>query len=358
MERVRVALVFKDFAAWIRSSCVGLHVAGYATAEVLREHGIEVVVFPVRHNVDLVNAINEYNDTHEDPLTHVIISAPWLSAYDARNLIEEFSDTQFVILSHSNVGFLQADPWGVELLRAYQELGEWHDNLRVGGNSERFVNWLREAYSTRAIHGGDDVVLLPNLYPMAYCRQAKRWDGDTLKIGGFGAIRPYKNLMTAAGAAVVLQRMYDVPVEFHMSAGGDGQMEVPAIRQIFAGVEGLALVLHPWCYWNDFIEIVSQMDILLSPSYTESFNMITADGIACGVPSVVSPAITWAPESWKADPDDAVGIAHAARRLLGHRILANQGIDALAAHNKKALHCWLTYLRGHESWFKRLFHCE
>jgi hypothetical protein len=350
MDKIRVALIFKDFAAWLRSSCVGLHVAGYATAEVLREHGIEVVVFPVRNNIDAVIAIDNYNETHDMPLTHVIISAPWLSVWDATMLVENYPGTQFVILSHSNVGFLQADPWGVELLRQYQYIAATHPNLKVGGNSERFARWMKRAY-------GGEVVLLPNLYPMAGCLQAKRWNGERLKVGAFGAVRPFKNFMTAAGAALVLQQSYNVPVEFHMSSGGESEPTVAAIEQMFADVDGITLVRHPWAYWDDFVELVGKMDLLIQVSYTESFNMITADGIAMGVPSVVSPAITWAPDCWKADPDDAVAVAEIGKRLLDYRLLANAGREALLKHNKKSLDCWIDYLRGPQQlgWLKRLF---
>jgi glycosyltransferase involved in cell wall biosynthesis len=42
------------------------------------------------------------------------------------------------------------------------------------------------------------------------------------------------------------------------------------------------------------------MNVLINCSYTESFNMVTADGIAEGIPSVVSDAICWAPAYWRA----------------------------------------------------------
>ena len=37
------------------------------------------------------------------------------------------------------------------------------------------------------------------------------------------------------------------------------------------------------------------MDLLISFSYTESFSMVTADGVAEGLASVASDAIDWAP---------------------------------------------------------------
>jgi hypothetical protein len=336
MSHVRLALVFKDFAAWLRSSCVGLNVAGYAAAKVLREAGIDTVVFPVRNNVDLVHDIDKYNETHPHPLTHVVISAPWLSAHDLKSLVSTFRSIKFAVLSHSNVGFLQADPNGVWLLRKYLEIAKDHHNLLIGGNSYKFVEWLRAAY------GDEKAVLLPNLYSTKWCREPKHWEGGTLRIGAFGAMRPYKNFMTAAGATVILQRQLNVPIEFHMSGGGEDTGQIlPAIEQIFGDTD-VKLMMHPWQYWDDFIKLIGEMDILMQPSYTESFNMVTADGIRMGVPSVVSTAINWAPESWKADSDDSTDVARVAAYLL--KTHEGEGQDALEAHNCESLKYWFRFL--------------
>lgn len=343
-SEIRLALVFKDFAAWIRSSCVGLNVAGYTTAHVLREEGVDVSVFPVRHNVDLVHAIDTYNETHGDPLTHVVISAPWLSVYDLKSLLYAYPKIQFVILSHSNVGFLQADPRGVELMRHYLRLAGAFVNLRVGGNSARFVHWLREAYSEPY---GARPVLLPNLYPAKWVRSKRPpLRGHRVHIGAFGAVRPEKNFMTAAAAAIVIQKKLGVPVELHMSTGGEGNrsMVLPAIEQMCADIPGLTLVRHEWRFWDKFIEIIGEMDVLLQPSYTESFNMITADGISMGVPSVVSSAISWAPDSWKADTDDAVDVAERGIELLYDPGARAAGVKALRKHNAFGLAHWFEFL--------------
>jgi hypothetical protein len=336
---VRVALVFKDFAAWIRTSCVGLNVAGYTTEKVLNQHGFETVVFPVRHNVDVVKSIDRFNETHNKKLTHVVISAPWLSIHDLKSLLHNFPTIQFVILSHSNVGFLQADPYGVHLLREYQELSKSCPNFKVGGNSRKFVEWMEHAY-------GRDVVLLPNMYPIGDPIE-KKWDGvSPIKIGAFGAVRPEKNFMTAAAAAVALQSSLGVPVELHMSTGGEGDrgLTSPAIDQMCFGK--VRVIRHPWMFWDGFIQLVASMDLLIQVSYTESFNMITADGISVGVPSVVSPAIYWAPNSWKADSDNVMDVVKVGRQLLLNAEIRNLGVEALTSHNEESMKHWERYLTG------------
>lgn len=347
LSEVRLALVFKDFAAWLRTSCTGLNVAGHATANVLRLNGIDATVFPVRHNVDVVRSIDRYNEEHQaDPLTHVVISAPWLSAWDMAQLLIKFPQIKFVVLSHSNVGFLQADADGVWNLRKYINLAEYYPNLRIGGNSEKFVNWLRNAYGNVS----SDFMYLPNLYPISltpmrvWADKPAKCD-QTIRIGAFGAVRPYKNFMTAAGAAIVIQRYMGVPVELHMSGGGEAG-DVAAIEQLCGDVPYFKLIMHPWQYWDDFIRLVAQMDLLLQPSYTESFNMITADGIYVGVPSVVSPAIDWAPTLWKANSDQPVEVAQIGIHLLRDLRMAEAGRQALINHDEVAIGIWKDFLAG------------
>lgn len=344
---VRVGLVFKDFACWLLdTSSVGLNVAGYTTAQVLREHGIETVVFPVRHNVDLVEAINRYNEIHERPLTHIVISAPWLSVFDLQNIVSNFKNIKFAVLSHSNVGFLQADAGGVELLRAYQDLADQYPNLLVGGNSLRFVEWLRQSYNRPAIY-------LPNLYPLRNAQLVQRYQGQSpLRIGAFGAVRPYKNFMTAAAAALLIQTALDIPVEFHMSDGGEGDQGrvMPAIEAMLRNTQ-VTLVKHPWMYWNSFIQLIGSMDLLIQVSYTESFNLITADGILAGVASVVSSVVRWAPDEWKADSDDAIDVAAVGLALLSKS--TDVGIKALTRSNERGILKWFQFLGIRPTWQDR-----
>ena len=93
----------------------------------------------------------------------------------------------------------------------------------------------------------------------------------------------------------------------------------------------LRLVLNGWQSWPKFRKTVAHMHLLLQPSYTESFNMVTADGVAEGVPSVVSEAIDWAPEDWKADVDDVLDIARTGRKLLFDPRAAHDGLARFEA---------------------------
>ena len=118
-----------------------------------------------------------------------------------------------------------------------------------------------------------------------------------------------------------------------------------AISHIGLGVT--ALNSAPWIPTIDrpqFRRTVRHMHLLLQPSYTESFNVVTADGVAEGVASVVSEAIEWAPDSWKAPVDDAHAMAAVGRKLLSSRRAPRQGLSALRRHNRRAIEMWRGYL--------------
>jgi len=347
MQKPRLGIAYKNFASWKGISHIGLGVAAYANCEYIKEHtDFDAVVLPVRHNIDIVKAIKDYALETGHNLTHVVISAPWISTRDIKAIVEHFPLIQFAIVSHSNVGFLQADPSGIHLLRDYIELALKHDNLTIGGNSKRFCDWVSEAYDTYA-------VLLPNMYPIhkdiigSLIRHFKHHDRDVIKIGSFGAIRPLKNQLTACASAIIIAKRLKKRVEFHLSAGreeGGGNIVLNAIQQMSRDVPNFELVLDGWAPWLEFRKVVADMDLLIHPSYTESFNMVSADGISQNVPVVGSTAIHWLPPDWQADSDDAVGMAEVGIRLLSDG--ASEGVKALKHHNERGLKSWKVFLES------------
>ena len=72
--------------------------------------------------------------------------------------------------------------------------------------------------------------------------------------------------------------------------------------------------------------------------------MVTADGVAEGVPSVVSDAIDWAPEDWKANVDDVMDIARTGRRLLLDTRSAGEGRATLESYVNSGVHAYRHYL--------------
>jgi hypothetical protein len=101
---------------------------------------------------------------------------------------------------------------------------------------------------------------------------------------------------------------------------------------MLSALPNVSLKLNGWQTWPEFRRTIAHMHLLLQPSYTESFNMVTADGVAEGVTSVVSSAIDWAPNDWKADADDVPQIARVGRKLLFDSHGPLEGFEALQAY--------------------------
>ncbi len=331
-----VALAYKNLAANRAVSHIGLGVTALNALKVLRREGIGAQLWPVTSVADLRRNMEE-----DMMASHVIISAPWISTSDLANLCNDFPDQQIVVNCHSNLGFLQADPGAVRLLREGMELHMTCPNFHIAANSHRLAEWVQATYGAPCVH-------LPNFYCLDQERPtAKVYRGGVLRIGAFGATRALKNLTTAAGAALQIARIMQADLEFWISAGrseGAGPV-LDSVRQMMAGLPHVRLVESGWQPWPQFRKTAAHMHLMLQPSYTESFNVVTADGVAEGVPSVVSDAIDWAPENWKAPVDDVNAIALTGVRLLQSRNAAKQGWNALVRHNDEAVRIWQSFLQ-------------
>jgi len=106
------------------------------------------------------------------------------------------------------------------------------------------------------------------------------------------ATRPLKNLMSARGGGSdhlpVLRRGPGGVDQQRAGRGGWLQSCGPSRR--CPDYPTAHLVRAGWASWHDHRKTVARMNLLINCSYTESFNMVTADG-SLRDPSVVSDAI-------------------------------------------------------------------
>lgn len=330
------ALVYKNFAANANISHIGLGVSALNTAKVLKRHGINVIPKAINSVTDLDQLLRQNPE-----IDRVIISAAWLPVLDLGSVVCRYPNVEFAVNIHSNVGFLQADPRGVELLQQYVDLSEELLNFKIAGNSLKFTDWVQTAYTIASIY-------LPNLYNLDHLTLTNRplFNGGTLKIGAFGATRPQKNFMTAAGAAIAISKELRTRVEFWMSGGrleGGGVLN-RAIEKLLQSQPNVDLKILTWSNWPEFLRHVETFHVMFQPSYTETFNMVTADGISRGVPSVVSEAIDWVPSNWVTHIDDALKIARTARNLITDPHAIVDGAKALERHNKDGIQEWADFL--------------
>lgn len=347
--QVRVALVYKNTQTNRDVSHVGLGVTALLTQRTLLAAGYHAETWAVDSPAELAGRLAAAQDaaarTGGHPVSHVVIAAPWIATPELQRLLAAHPDVQWVVECHSNFGFLMADPAGARLMREASALDAGSHNFRAAGNCRKFCDAWSVGYGSR-------MLLLPNLYDVStihHVGQRMPWHpGHTLRVGVFGAVRPLKNHTTAVAAAIQLAAELHNDVEIHVSAGRveGGGVALDAVAQLTANVPGVRLVPSGWRSWPEFRRLLGTMHVLLQPSFTESFNVVTADGIASGVASAVSDAIDWVPRDWMAGADDAGDVARVARRLLHDAHAVSAGQAALRRYVADGLACWERYLTG------------
>ena len=342
LDTARVALVYRDVTG-VGVSHVGLGVSAAYTAKTLRQHGLWAEVWPTQSPRALLERLRRTQATAdlrgEVRPTHVILAAPWICTQDIAVMAAEFPEVVFVVVSHSSVGFLAADPHAIRLLRETADLQLASHNVFVGGNSSKFTDWATEAWGIRAVY-------LPNLYSLAesFPHHDRRWHGGALRLGMFGANRPLKNFLSGAAGAVELARQLHVPVELLLSSGRNEGGNFRALDEMTENIANLRVTYTGWLPWPAFRRLLRSVDLVLQVSYTETFNVVTADAIAEGVPVVASDAIDWVPRWWQARADEPLDVARVAQRLLRDPQAPRHGRDALEAYVGRGVVAWWRFL--------------
>jgi glycosyltransferase involved in cell wall biosynthesis len=166
------------------------------------------------------------------------------------------------------------------------------------------------------------VTWLPNYYPPP----SAVWSGTPrpqvephwINVGCFGAIRPLKNHLTQAIAAMVFADNLRHRLRFHANATrieGRGEPILHNLQALFAHSRH-ELVEHDWLDHDAFLDLLGGgVDVALQVSFSETFNIVSADAVACGVPVIASPAVPWLGAYAMANPDDAGSISDALMRL-------------------------------------------
>lgn len=333
-----VAIAYKNFAAANpKIKHIGLGVSATNTAKVLIENGVEAHVWPTEDLARVKLLIGM-----RPQITHIVINAPWLSALEMSELCNDYPHLKICCNIHSNVAFLQADSNGVEFIRDYQRLEKGVLNFTLAANSQRYCEWQEQTENAPCQY-------LPNLYHLTHLDGSPRppWQSEgVLRVGSFGAQRPLKNQLSAAAAALTLANILRCYVVFSVNGErmeGGGATVIRAIEKLYEGRPNAKVANVGWKDWMNFRKVVAHQHLMIHPSYTESFSMVTAEGIAEGVPSVVTDAVDWAPASWKAKSDDTMDLVQVAQALLHSRTAPADGLKALKAYNATGIGAWKAF---------------
>lgn len=278
-----------SYGAYGYGATYGLQNSAKFVSNCLRQSGLDsqVVVVPDANHIDRV--VTSYNPTH------VFIEALWVTPEKLKELLslQRHMNRQWCIRLHSRLAFLAnegiAFPW---LLEYRDKIMIDHPNLWVGPNTRELTNELNGSFDLPSIY-------LPNIYqPPIYKHYSCRRHERVLDVGCFGAIRPFKNHLVQAVAAVRYGDLRDIRVRVHINATRTEQLGENVLKNLRAFFEGQSrhkLVEHDWMSHSNFIHCLRHMDVSLQASFTETFNIVAADSVHNGIPLVGTRCMEWLP---------------------------------------------------------------
>lgn len=249
--------------------------------------------------------------------THVFIEAYWVVPEKFEILQRLHPTVKWIIRIHSEVPFWATEGVAMEWTLKYLE----YQNVYLAPNSKSLY---RDIYTILSVkYTLEDkwhrVVLLPNYYNIGVQKPFTRIDRvtDEIHIGCFGAVRPLKNQLIQAIAAIRYANIKDKTLYFHINSSrveGNGQPVLKNLQKLFKDSIRHKLVEHTWMPHSDFLNLISRMDMGMQVSFTESFNIVAADFVASGKPLVVSSEIDWVARKFYADPTSSIDIMKAMYR--------------------------------------------
>ena len=170
-----------------------------------------------------------------------------------------------------------------------------------------------------------------------------------IDIGCFGAVRPMKNQLLQAMAAIAFANKHNLTMRFHINGTRieqKGGSVLKNIRALFSD-SPYTLVEHQWMPHEEFIKLIKYMDIGMQLSLSESFNIVTADFVSQKVPMIVSPDISWMPFITKVGPFNVDKIINRMELVLNYKdVFTTMSSFSLKSYNVNALKTWDNYLNN------------
>ena len=346
----RVLFILKrreDYNAIVHSN-IGLSTGLYNSAkfmnDMLNSNGVE-------SNLEIAidnNCIDRLVNKHKP--THVIIEALWVVPQKFVILQKLHPNVTWIIRLHSEMPFKAGEGMAMDWVGDYSKF----KNIIIGINAPRMHREI-SLYLKTVNNWTDDetvkrVIYMPNFYPQDYTSKKFNKDKDTIDIACFGAIRPLKNHLLQAFAAIDFANQIGKKLRFHVNAGRiemNGSPVINNLKGLFQHLDGSGHVMinHQWRPREQFLELCAEMDIGLQVSFSETFNIVGADLISQGVPLIgTEEDIPWAVTAFCADPTDSRDIVKKLKLVYNWPALnvkTNQ--ISLKNYTNKTVKIWLDY---------------
>lgn len=287
----------------------GLHNSVMFMVNMLQAMRVEVKAVTVNDNNDIDREVKAYKPTH------VIVEAFWVVVEKFDVLKPLHPNVKWIVRDHSKTEFLANEGIAFGWTIGYLQRG-----VKVACNSPEAQSDMQVVAKQLGL-GKYMVPYLPNYYPYTLDTNYEHRDNEgkmTVNVGCFGAIRPLKNHLVQIIAALRFADRHDLRLRLHINATrveGKADPVLKNIRQLFEGLPKHKLVEHPWMEHAEFLKVIKTMDISLQVSFSETFNIVTADAVSQNVPVVGSNEIPWLPYCSVANPNDSEDIARVMTRI-------------------------------------------
>ena len=258
----------------------------------------------------------------------VIVEAIKLSPDDFKRLFLKHPKVRFYIHIHSNIPFLVVEGHSMHRLIEARDLG-----VGVIFNDNRSAACFEGSF------------YLPNIYSASKYPIKSESKNDSLSIVCAGSLRPMKNQVTQALAAIKYGNEVGKKVNFYcnMSRSEGGEEVKMALKGVFQFNKNHNLVSIPWLEHKDFLKFLTEMDLGMQVSLSESFNIVAADYCYSGLPMVVSSEIRWASKNVVADTGDVDNIVEKLSTCHNYTEESREGLELM---NADAVRRWNDFVEA------------
>lgn len=325
----------------------GMYNSARFVSDMIEKSGIESKVVVVLDNNCIDREVNEFKPTH------VFIEGYWVVPDKFDVLTKLHPEVTWVVRCHSEMPFLSQEGVAIDWTFEYLRRG-----ITVSGNSPRINRELRVIASSSLgldiKQLEDKIPLLSNYYPVDKFTFGLKPMNGVVNVGCFGACRPLKNHLIQAIAAIEYAEYHKLKLKFHINSGRiemNGANQLKNIKSLFEAHKEHELVEHPWASHEDFLSVIKSMDICLQVSFTETFNIVTADAVNLGIPVLTSAEIDWV-EVPHANPTSSVDIFEKMNQVMsGRNHLVEKNRDKLKRYSRQSSVRWVDYLKGKRGLF-------
>jgi len=353
MTRILFILKYRengnDYGSWNYGNGThlssGLYNSVRFVVDMLNAAGIEAKMVTVVDNNGIDAEVTKYKPSH------CIIEAFWVVPEKFDVLIPLHPKVKWIVRDHSKTEFLAQEGMAFGWTAGYLARG-----VHVGCNSPESYRDM-SSYADTMGFSPHLVEYLPNYYPLGAVPPAKDHrrfkTTNEIHIGCFGAIRPFKNQVMQALAALAFAEDMGGDLSFHINATrieGNASPMLHNLRSIFKRFPNHTLVEHEWMSHEKFLVLCDQMDINMQVSFSETFNIVLADSVAVGVIAVGSKEIPYIASDLQADASSVTDIAIKLRKAWhdvhsGH--LLHQTRTNLAIYDAKSKATWVEWSSHH-----------